>query len=191
MENQSPILSVKPEFLFWQEVASQWILIFIVCVLITISVSYRGVGLMILPAIALIIGFFIYCEQKKLLVAGTYYLFFEDYLVIHYNNSGFVRNQSITIEYREISKLSITQNIFEESLKLCSIPFKRGSTPWYFSFTNTYSYQKMVLYPYYYRPYLSMWFYFSQDLSKCQLWELSNIPQAKEVYALLTEKTQR
>jgi hypothetical protein len=194
MENQSPILSVKPQFLFGQEVLSQLFLIFIVGVYVSmISIATHKIPsfVLVLVPTAFMIGFFIYCKLTELIVKNTEYTFYDTYLTITHKRSSLVTAQSISIDYDEISAVKISHNVFEKPVNLGSIAFKRGSMSWSYYLTFTYGCQKIMLYPYYFRPYLSMAFYYGLDLNKRKLLELSNIPHSQEVYALLTEKTQR
>jgi hypothetical protein len=196
MENNldTPLLTVKPQFLFWQEVVSQLFLIFIVGVYVSmVCIATHKIPsffLVIVPT-AFMIGFFIYCKLTELIVKNTEYTFYDTYLTITHKRSSLVTAQSISIDYDEISAVKISHNVFETPFNLGSIAFKRGSMSWYYYLTFDYGCQKIMLYPYYLRPYFSMAFYYGLNLNKRKFIELSNIPHSQEVYALLQEKTLR
>jgi hypothetical protein len=190
MENQSPILSVKPIFIFWQEVASQLLLLLPLSLFgstLLFRINHPVEPLLIL--LGLVIGFFLYLQQKKEWSDRVQYDFYDDYFTLTQNKFFSKAKVTVKVQYTELSKLWISNNYFEKPLELATISIKRGEIPWYYYLSYTYNCEKVLLYPYFFRPYLSMIFYYGLDPNQLKLLDISNIPNAKEVYALLTEKT--
>ncbi len=133
MENQSPILSVKPKFLIGQEVGSQLILMFISVIDLWIAYEIKQ-WVFLLPSIAFSVGFLFYLKAKKQWVESIHLDFYDDYFIIS-NQACFLKSAETTqVSYQELSKVKLTTNGFEEEDQLGTISFKKGKTPWHFYF---------------------------------------------------------
>lgn len=216
MENQSPILSVKPNFFLLPELLVQlpFLLFFtvwtggffggfsIVLLSIFFPTTQSNMG-QIAPfffgfwgLLGGPLGLFFYLYTKKKRLQKTIYEFYDDHLLITQVTDDTNKQKVIQIDYTNITEIATYSQWFQKSQALGSVCFTE-KTSLFYSMQKLYSAYYPPMYSDYTLlivdtlpdPYLTEWLFLLKPLFKHSRIKLSNIPNAKEVYALLTEKT--
>ena len=208
MENQSPILSVKPNFFLLPELLVQlpFLLFFtvwaggffggfsIVLLSIFFPTTQSNMG-QIAPfffgfwgLLGGPLGLFFYLYTKKKRLQKTIYEFYDDHLLITQVTDDTNKQKVIQFEYAKIAKIAIYSNEFQKSEELGSVCFS-DKTSFHYVIQNLYWAYPLWMQDVSPNPYWIEMLFPLEVLLHMKRITLSNIPNAKEVYALLTEKT--
>lgn len=210
MENQSPILSVKPKFLLLPELLVQlpFLLFFTVWAggffggfsIVLLSIFFPTTQSNMEQIAPFLFGFwgllggplglYFYLYTKKNRLEKTIYEFYDDHLLIAQVTNDASKQKVIQFNYATITKIAIYSHWFQKSEELGSVCFSDKHS-FYYGMQNFYwSYPlwmaDAVPNPYWIELILPL-----KALLHMKRIELGSILNAKEVYALLTEKTQR
>jgi hypothetical protein len=178
---------VQPTFSGWQELVPQLLVsipLLLWCVMVYHHIpTIVPVGLLLLHGSG-IVG---YLFWKKALVQQTAYTFYETYCTIQTGSVWLKSAETAVLPYVEISAVKHTQ--WEAVQGLGIIAIKKPIKQWQYYLSWEYGYQKILLYPWVLRPYLSMLPYYTLVPSQKRVYlEFANIPNSKEIYQWMVDK---
>jgi hypothetical protein len=180
---------VHPTFSGWQELVPQLLVsipILLWCVIVYHHIpTIVPVGLLLLHGSG-IVG---YLFWKKALVQQTTYTFYETYCTLQTGSVWLKPAETAVLPYTEMGTVKYTHTQWETAQGLGTIAVKKPIKQWLHYFTSEYGHQRILLYPWFLRPYLSMLPYYTLIPSQKRVYlEFANIPNSKEIYQFMADK---